>query len=895
MKRAYQQTIEEISDQLHSNNTIGLSSGEIQQRLDHYGFNTLPEKKPVSWFHVFISQFSSPLIYILLAAAVLIYFVSDSHFDAFIIAGILFFNAIIGTIQEGRTRKILFGLKKFITVQAIVLRNGIREIVDAKNVVPGDIIIIQEGQRVPADARLIEVRHLKIDESMLTGESEAIDKKSEVIDTELPLAERSNMIYSGTYVLSGWAKAIVIATGSQTEIGAIQSSVEEIQTDVPLARELQRLSWWILIFILGMCLFLFLIGLLSGKSVNELIVMLTALFICVVPEGLPVVLTLVLVSGVYRMARQQVLVKNMQAVEGLGHVQVIIIDKTGTLTRNEMVVTTVFANNTLWTVSGKGYYAEGELFKDGKPITISKNDSIYELGRAIHLLSYASVISVTKRGTFEIKGDPTEAALAVFAHKIGIDNDNGSYQQLYEIPFESRHKYHALFYNHNGKGIVYLVGSPEEVLNRSASITVSVDAALNTFLQDGLRVLAVAKKEFELPKKEISEQERAHYYEGIILHDLIFLGLCGIQDAIRPEARATIAHARNTGLHIIMATGDHQRTALSIARTVGIYQEGDEAIDAAELVTMSDAELAAQLPKITVFSRVSAQQKLKIVQLLHERGKMVAMTGDGINDAPSLVAADIGIGMGGIGSEIAQQASDILLLDDSISNIIKAVEEGRHIIYTLRRVILYFFSTNFAEILIILFSFLLTAIFPSLQLGFPLLAAQILWLNLITDGFLDSALAMEKKERKLLHEHAWLENPLRLIDSNLLIKMTFMALPMALGSLWIFMLYDHINLTLAHTMTLVTLAAFQWFNAWNCRSERESIFSLGLTANRWLIMATLFVIFLQLLMLHVPFLQILFKTVPLNIYQWIFIVLLSSTVLWLEELRKLIVRTSRPG
>jgi magnesium-transporting ATPase (P-type) len=893
MKQAYQKEINEIIAELETNLESGLSAEQLKKRIEKYGANELPEKKPPSWLFIFLSQFASPLIYILVLAAVLIFFVSDNYFDAFIILGILFFNAIIGTIQEGRTRKILISLKKLISQQAIVIRNSKREIISTKNIVPGDIILVQEGQRIPADGRIIDCAHLRIDESMLTGESEPIEKSSITITEDVPLPDRKNMLFSGTYVLSGWAKAIVIATGINSEIGKIQTSIEEIKTDVPLAQEMHRLSWFILVFSIGVCFFLFIIGIINGQSIKELIVMLTALFICVVPEGLPVVLTLVLVSGVYRMARRQVLVKNMQAVEGLGHTQVIIIDKTGTLTRNEMIVSQLFADNKIWAVSGKGYYPEGSIFSDGQESSLSNTSNLYEMAHAASLLSYSTVVTITNRGIFEVKGDPTEAALSVFAQKLGIDREQlkKEYKQIYEIPFESRHRYHALFYEKNNTGIAYIAGSPENMIERMAKDSDALQNALNSFLQEGLRVIAIAKKEFDLQKtNKLQENEKATYFESIILHDLQILGLCGIQDAIRPEAASTITLARKAGLHIIMATGDHQRTALAIAKKVGIYKEDDEAIDATEFATLTDEQLKELLPKVTVFSRVSAQQKLKIIQLLHEQGKSVAMTGDGINDAPSLVAADIGIGMGGVGSEIAQQASDIILLNDSIINIINAIEEGRHTIYTLRRVILYFFSTNFAEILIIAFAFILNILFPRLNLAFPLLAAQILWLNLITDGFLDSALALEKKEKKLLFNESWLKKPLRIIDKTIIQKMFYMAIPMALGSLFLFMLYDHIDLKLAHTMTLVCLATFQWFNAFNCRSETESIFKLGIFSNKWLILATCFVAFLQLLLLHIPYLQLMFRTTPLNIYQWIFILCISSSIIWIEEIRKLISR-----
>lgn len=894
MNLPYQEDITQLIAQLQTNAISGLSVKQVLSLRVQYGTNELTQKPSSSWIVVFISQFASPLIYILIIAALLIFFVGDDKIDAFIIGGILLFNAIVGTIQEGRTRKILVSLMHFITQECVVIRDNKKLLIASKELVPGDIILIQAGQRVPADARIIEAHNLKVNEAMLTGESGAVLKSAQTLTTDRSIAERSNIVYSGTYIIGGWAKAVVVAIGMETEIGKIQHSVQEIQTDVPLAKEMQRLSWMIIYFILGMCLFLFALGILTAQPLKELIVMLTALFICVIPEGLPVVLTLVLVSGVYRMAKQRVLVKNMQAVEGLGHANVIVIDKTGTLTRNEMIVSNVFADNKELTVSGKGYYAEGSILDHGKQIDIARETDIHMLAQALSLLNTATITFVNERGTFDIKGDPTEAALFIFSQKAGINDEElkQKYTKIYEIPFDPKYKYHAAFYEHNGSGIAFIAGSPEIILKQIQN-NPSIDTALQNFLQSGLRVIAIAMKKFNLNQIPGKIQEQRDFFEHLVSKDLTFLGLCGIEDSIRPEAVHTINKARKAGFQIIMATGDHQRTALAIAKQVGIYKEGDEAIDGPEFDRLSDEQLKDIVIHTTVFSRVTPEQKLRIIQALHSHDLTVAMTGDGINDAPSLVAADIGIGMGGIGTEVAKEASDIILLDDSVVNIIRAIEEGRHTLYALRRVILYFFSTNLAEILIILFAFVLSLLFPQYHLLFPLTAAQILWLNLITDGFLDSALAMEKKEKGLLFDQKWMRKEhIQLIDSQLLWKMAFAAVPMALGSLFVFLLFKDVNLGLARTMTLVTLGMFQWFNAWNCRSDTKSIFQLGLFTNKWLVLATGVVFILQLMLLHIPFLQKIFATQPLNVYQWIFIAIISSSIIVLDEIRKWIVRRS---
>lgn len=896
MKPVFQKEITEVVDSLHTDAQKGLSAQTAQSLLKKFGYNELPEQPQPSWIWVFVSQFASPLIYILVLAATLIYFVADDKIDAFIIGAILLFNALIGTFQEGRTRKILISLKRFIVQECVVIRGGKKIVLPSSELVPGDIIIVQEGQRVPADARILESHNLKIDEGMLTGESKPVLKTNQALSSPRALADRINMCFSGTYVLAGWGRAVVTETGTNTEIGKIHRSVQEIQTDVPLAREMSRLSWAILYFILIVCGLLFVGGLLAGQPIKGLTVMLIALFICVIPEGLPVVLTLVLVSGVYRMAKQRVLIKNMQAVEGLGHANVIVIDKTGTLTRNEMIVSHVFSDGKIWTVSGKGYYPEGSLFLNNKPAHLDNSSDLFTMAQALSLLNTATITLIGQQGTFDIKGDPTEAALFVFSKKMGIDQEHieQEFQKVYEIPFEAKHKYHAGFFIHKNHGIAFITGSPEFI---AATSKPSVDAqkALAEFLSLGLRVIAVGVRTFDpsrMPPQSNNDQERHSFFQELAENELQLLGFCGLEDSIRSEAAATISKARKAGFQIIMATGDHQRTALSIAKQVGIYKEGDDAIDGPELDSLSDDQLKQMIIHTTVFSRVSPDQKLRIITALHAHGLTVAMTGDGINDAPSLVAADIGIGMGGIGTEVAKQASDIILLDDSVVNIIHAIEEGRHTIYTLRRVISYFFSTNLAEILIILFAFVLALLHPAWHLVFPLTAAQILWLNLVTDGFLDSALALEKKEKGLLYEQKWLSGKrVQLIDFAMLARILYCAIPMAIGALFMFVIYSPYNLLLARTMTLVTLGMFQWFNAWNCRSDTQSIFSLGFWTNKWLLAASALVLGLQLLLLHIPFLQRIFATQPLNIYQWAFVVLVSSSIIWLEEVRKWIVRT----
>ncbi len=886
--KPYKINVEELIKILNVSINTGLSQKEVIRRHNKDGYNILRAIKPRTTLSIFISQFENPLVYILFFAALIIFIFGQDKLDAFIISGVLFFNAILGTIQETRTKNIIENLKHYIKTESIVLRDGVKTVVDDKDLVVGDIIFLQEGQRVPADARIITSNSIRVDESILTGETHPAKKDSHTIDHDVPLGDRSNSLFKGTYIITGSAQAVVTAISTHTEIGKIQIITQEINTDIPLRKELERLSHWILLFILVVCLFLLCVGIFTGKPIKELLVMLTALFICVVPEGLPVVLTLVLVTGALQMAKHYVLVRTMQAVEALGRTNVIVIDKTGTLTRNEMIVSRVWADGEIFTIQGQGYHCSGALCHNGTELkNFSPDSALVTMAIAAALLNNAEIIHLEKLDIFEIKGDPTEAALSVFSQKIGsiIDQQIQKYTKLYEIPFDTLTRYHAGFYQINDHFVAFIIGSPESILAKTSNQSDENKKIVTQFLNDGLRVVAIGMK--QLPSQEWNSLTLEDY-QSLINTNITILGFAGIEDSIRPEVATAINDARNAGLSIVMATGDHQITALHVAKQVGIFHEGDDYIDGPEIDTLSDEQLLKHINNITVFSRVSAHHKMRIIALLQKLGKIVAMTGDGINDAPSLVQADLGIAMGSSGTEVAKQAADLILLNDSFVNIVHAIEQGRHIFYTLKRIILYFFSTNMGEILIILFA-LLISLYTGIDLPLPITAVQILWLNLVTDGFLDVGLSMEPKEPGLLHRF-WLEKKQQLIDGALLLKMLFMSIPMGIGSLIIFLSYYQQDLAHARTMTLITMAMYQWFNAWNCRSTTKSLFSIGLLSNKLLIAVMILVALLQSAIVYVPFMRSIFKTTPLTLHDWIVIIICTSPIIMIEEIRKIIAR-----
>lgn len=871
--KPYQATGQEIAQVYSTSLDRGLSRDQAQKKLSTHGPNVLPDGYKETLLVVFLRQFQNPLIYILLIAASIIFF-TGNRLDAFIISGVLFFNAIIGTIQEGRTQTLLAGLRQYLTSHCIVIRDGTKEIIQAEEVVVGDLIMLTMGERVPADARIVQAHDLKIDEAMLTGESEPAFKTTDWLHAELPLAEQKNMAFKGTYIVAGSGMAIVVATGAATEIGKLQKVAEEIQTETPIKKELDTLSKYILFLIFGVCLGLLVLGLAFGRTFEELLTMLTALFICVVPEGLPVVLTLVLVTGAYRMARDKVLPKRLQAVDTLGRTEIAIIDKTGTLTRNEMMVSQVWADGKRVMVSGVGYFVNGGLTCEGSPHQPEQTSALCMMGIAGNLMSHAHIQYVEQTNNFVIEGDPTEAAMFVFSRKIGCEHEQleQKYKIVADMPFDPKTRVHISLYEVDVKKIMFVLGSPEAIVERVQKVDPKTIHELEAMLEQGLRVVGVAMKELD-GSQSFNENETPR--------DLTFLGFFGIQDAIRPEVADMIAQARSSGIRVIMATGDHQKTALYVAKSVGIYHEGDEAVDGVEFHDMSDEELIRGIYKRTVYSRLTPEDKLRLVRAFHRLGKVVAMTGDGVNDAPSLVAADVGIAMGGIGTDVAKQAADVILLDDSFAHVVVAIEQGRHIFDALRRVILYFFATNFGEVLVVLFALVL-------NLPLPILAAQILWLNLVTDGFLDIALAMEPQEKDVLKRKR-VKKGARLVDATLLLKVLYMALPMGIGSIVVFTMYSS-DLAKARTMTLITMAMYQWFNAWNCRSEIKSVFQLGLFANHWLMAATALVATLQILVVNVPVLQTLFHTVPLSMHECYIVLAFTSPLFVIEELRKWWVR-----
>jgi P-type Ca2+ transporter type 2C len=875
---------EVVLDELATSRS-GLTTDEHHTRLQKYGPNSLPTQKTDTLLTIFISQFKSPLIYLLMAAAALMVVVDEIK-DAYIIAAVLLFNAIAGTIQAGRAQNTLKALQKMTKTTATVVRDGVESVIDDSELVPGDIITLVEGDKVPAGARLIETKNLRIDESALTGESQPISKHTDVLDNpNLQISEQRNMIFKGTFVVGGSGTAIVTATGIHTVMGKISQQILTIDTEIPLQKQIAHLSHIIIYVVLILSILIFTVGVLTGKELEVMFTLAVAVIVSAVPEGLPIVLTLLLASGVWRMSKRNVLVKRLQAVEALGEAKIIAVDKTGTITKNELSLTTVYLGGKTYTISGVGYDPKGIISENNTPLTDTPI-ALHWLGTVANLCSSATIHH--ENDSYQIHGDPTEAAMTVFAQKLGITNNitQSNFSILDEIPFDSSLRFHALKVQEQEKPPQFIIaGAAEQLLSLSKYIhwegTVipltddlrgQVSKIIAKMSSDALRVIALAERpnaSFPLTPDTVS--------------DITLIGLIGMQDGLRNEVPEALRRTNEAGIKVVMITGDHKDTARAIATKAGIYHDGDTILTNDDIESMTEDELITALGTTTVFARITPEHKLTIVQLFRKRGDIVAMTGDGVNDALSLVAADLGVAMGKRGTEVAKEAADLVLLDDNFGSIVSAVEEGRGIYANLKKVLLFLFSTSLGEVIIIIVAILLF-------LPAPVLAAQLIWINLVTDGFLDIALAMEPKEKGLLKGKFRKPNAL-FFDSLMLQRLVIMASVMAIVTLGLFIYYLQIaSLSVAMTVAVTSMVVCQWFKAWTCRSDKGSITSIRFFGNGYIVGATTLVIGLHIFAIYTPFMQQLLTLTPLAVQDWILIIALGSLTMVADEVRKWIYR-----
>lgn len=866
----------------------GLSDAEAARRLAAEGPNTLPEPPPRGWFLIFLDQFKNPLIYLLLAAGVVLVALGSAAEGA-VVGAVLLINAVIGAVQEGRAQHTLRALRKFVETRATVLRDGRERIVADAEVVRGDVVVLSEGEKVPADLRVFMARDLRVNESALTGESEPVHKTDRTLPPNeksgvRPLPAQENMLFRGTTVVGGDGLGLAVATGRHTEIGKISETIASVDTEIPLKSSLRALAR---VLVIGTIIFTLLLAF-FGIAVYEFpaVQMLTlgvALAVSFIPEGLPVALTLILATGVWRMAKQQALVKKLHAVEALGQARVIAVDKTGTLTRNELVATDLYSCGVQFRVTGEGYEPAGEFFRGRELVDPARDVALMKALEAAAATTHARVAFDSETKKWRVSGDPTEAALLVLARKAHLRDDawEEAHPLVAAIPFGYEHKYRAVVRRDpKGTETLFVVGAPEAVMARAATFARSartvarftkrdreaVTAVLHGMLRRGLRVLAFGYCT-RVPKRLTTAT----------LPPLTFGGFIAMRDALRSEVPAALRRAEEAGMRVVMVTGDHRLTAEAIAREAGILKPKGRVLSGEDIEAMSDDALAEALGATDVFARVTPAHKLRIIEAFRKRGEIVAMTGDGVNDAPPLVAADLGVAMGRAGTEVAKEAADIVLLDDNFGNIVAAAEEGRNIERTLRKVLQYLLSTNMSEVFLITF-----AILGGFAL--PLMPTQIIWLNFVTDTFLVAALAMEPKEPDLL------KGPVRrrrgLVDFGMGVESVAMGLFMMGGTFFVFTrALEGGDLVKAQTMALTVLAAFQWFRAWTMRSDRQSLVTLRPSTNPYLLAATALVVVLHLAVLRVPFLMDLFGTVSLSPIEWGLALLVGLSVVVADEVR----------
>jgi len=853
----YQKSTKVVLEESEVDYPKGLSNSQVEERLKIHGLNILASRKKATLLGIFIKQFRSPLIYILIFAATLVVLLGQ-RIDAIVIIAVISINAIIGTIQEGKARDSLERLRSLTKHKALVRREGQDVLILSEEVVPGDILILHEGDRVAADARVIKAESLTADEAILSGEAYPVPKISDVINKEnLVVGDQRNMLFSGTSIPSGYGEAVVVATGLDSELGKISKDLLETSNiPLPLEKKVSKLSHQIAIAVGVIAGLVFVSGLLREIPLREIFGAVVGLSVSIIPEGLPVVVTIVLAKGVWRMAKAKAIVRQMAAVEAMGSADTLLVDKTGTITTGNMLIKQVFLNGEQFLIGGSGYTPEGEIK--------SENPTSTEILKSLLKYTYLSLKAdvVREDGDWKPIGDPTEAAIAVLCRKVGLSKVQlqKDYKTVETKPFDSKKRYLEATFAKGQETWDVFVGAPD-FLSKSLKIDHNLTRQYHELTKLGLRVVGVAVYG---PKKK----------------QLFGYALFAIDEEIRPNVDKSIDEAKKAGFKIAMMTGDFPATAKTIATEVGIFTKDDKVLTGEEIDKMTESELAEQINQVSVFARITPLHKLKIVNAFKRKGHVVAMTGDGVNDGPALQAANLGIGLGS-GTQVAKDASDIILVDNNFSTITAAIAEGRGIYLTLKKVILYLFSTSFGEVLVIS-----AAILVGLPL--PLVAVQIIWLNFVTDGFLDISLAQDPPEDNLLSQKVKSKN---LVDSLMYSRILLMGFAMLVVALPIFYFYTtHSSLTYSRSIALLILSMAQWFNALNVRSKEQSIFRMPLTNNWFLIGAFIVVITLQIFAIQTSVGNKLLHTTPLALSDWFLAALASSVIIIFEEIRKIYAR-----
>jgi Ca2+-transporting ATPase len=883
----------EVLSALNSNRR-GLTPAEASRRLAEFGPNELVEKHKISPWAIFLEQFKNLLIIILLVAVVLSGVLGEVA-DAIVIFAIVLFAAVLGFLQEYRAERAMEALKRMASPTATVLRDGQEVEIPSRELVPGDIILLRTGDHTPADARLLEAVNLKLEEAPLTGESQPVEKITEPLSQDVAIGDRRNMVYMGTSAVYGRGVGVVTGTGMNSEFGKIATMLQEVEEEkTPLQVNLDRIGKWIAIGALALCFVLAGMGVLRGNPVLEMLIWGVSLAIAAVPEALPAVVSISLALGVQRMAKRHALIRKLPAVETLGCTTVICSDKTGTLTQDQMTIQRVYTKGQIFEVSGVGYEPKGNFLLNGQVYDALKDTHLAALLRIGGLCNDAHMVEIDN--LWSIKGDPTEGALVVLAAKAGLDveAENGRSPRISEIPFSSETKMMATVHQTAHGQVAYAKGAPEVILGRSRYIfrdekeqTLTdkerdeIVARAQSMAGDGLRVLGLAYKSNSKLTESVDQ-------------NMVFVGLVGMIDPPRPEVKAAIKVCEEAGIESIMITGDHKLTAMAVARELGLLKQG-KALSGTELDNLSEEEFEKVVEQIEVYARVSPAHKLRVVGALAKKGHVVAMTGDGVNDAPALKKADIGIAMGITGTDVSKEAADMVLTDDNFASIVAAVEEGRGLYDNIKKYLMYLLSCNLGEILLMAAAILFGSLFGT-EKYLPLIAIQILWVNLATDGLPAIALAVDPAAPDIMKRQPRPRNE-TVFNRPVLSLMVLGGVWIALVTLAMFVWGIRTGRTEeeTHCLVFMTINIMEFFAAFAFRSERLSIFEIGVFSNKWLNLAVLASFGLTLPLLYIPFLQEVFHTYALPWADWVILILSSVTILVVLEIGKLIIRWLTPS
>lgn len=893
MNEWYKRSKEESLSSLEVDFEKGLTSDQVSKNLEKYGTNELKEEKQKSFFKKLLEQFTDFLVLILIVAAIVSAAVGEGK-DAIVIIAIVIVNAFLGLYQEGKAEKALDALKKMSSPNAKVRRDDQVIEIPSAQLVPGDIVLLDAGDIIPADLRIIESSNLKVEEASLTGESVPVEKDSNAsFDEDASIGDRLNMAYMSTAVTYGRGQGLVVGTGHSTEIGKIATMIQTFEDELtPLQKQLNQLGKVLGIATIVICIAVFGIGLMQGREVLEMFMVAISLAVAAIPEGLPAIVTIVLALGMNKMVKRHAIVKKLLAVETLGSTTVICSDKTGTLTQNEMTVTKVFADNHVVDITGGGYAPEGDFLLDGEKLEISRIGDVETL-LSIAILANDSQLDIVE-DAYKIIGDPTEGALVTLAGKAGINKKdiNKKYPRIEEIPFDSGRKMMTTFHENYipDKVVSFTKGAPDIIINKCSRISMEgkvvefdqakkkkVLAMNSEFSREALRVLAFAYKEYPNLPEDISPDNNEN--------DMTFVGLVGMIDPARVEAKEAIKQCKHAGIQTVMITGDYKETAFAIANQLNMAESIDQAMTGEDLEKYTDEELREVVKKVKVYARVSPEHKVRIVNALRANGEIVAMTGDGVNDALALKRADIGVSMGITGTDVAKNTADLILTDDNFASIVSAVEEGRIIYSNIKKFVFFLLSCNIGEIILVFVSILM-------NLPVPLLPIQLLWLNLVTDSFPALALGVEEGDPDIMDVNPR-DPKAAILDKRMMIGIAFQSIAVGGASLlayrWGLMHYPD-NIEKARTITFVTLIVAELLRAYSSRSQRYSLFKIGFFTNKTMVWATLASFTLMLGVIYIPVMHSIFYTFSLGFTDWRIVLQFAFIPLVLGEAAKILFK-----